>query len=89
MGVDGLVCAEGELAGGQGVLSGDSVTSKGNRGHTDMTGDASVRESRAERRDVARLSLDIPGGGTLERGWTGRQGTDPEGLPGCPAQRYR
>lgn len=89
VGVDGLVCAEGELAGGQGGLSGNSVTSKGDRGHTDMTGDASVRGSRTERRDVAQLWLDIPGGGTLERGWTWRQGTDPEGLPGCPAQRYR
>ena len=89
VGVDGLVCAEGELAGGQGSLSGDSVTSKGDWGRTDMTGDASVRGSRTERRDVAQLSLDIPRGGTLERGWTGRQGTDPEGLPGCPAQRYR
>ena len=37
-GVDGLVCAGGELAGGQGVRSGDSKSRRGDPGCVDMTG---------------------------------------------------
>ena len=85
--MDGLVCAEGELAGGQGGLSGP--VSAGRVTGAARTGDSSVRGIRAERRAMARLWSDIPGGGTSGRGWTGRQGTDPEGVPGCPAQRSR
>ena len=86
-GVGGLMCAEGELAGGQGGLSGP--VSAGRVTGAARIGDASVRGSRAESRAVARLWSDIPGGGTSGRGWTGRPGTDPdpEGIPGCPAQR--
>lgn len=79
LGVDGLVCAEGELAGGQGGLSGASVSRKGDRGRTDWGCLCQREQSREEGRGPALIRHPW-------RGHLGKRLDRETGVPGTKVQ---